>query len=105
MEDRLCRWQSRITAGCRPAKIDSNDFSSISHRSRERFGPSLARQQFALALDAPSIARDRSVLLDDTMAWHKHGDRVGRDCLGHVSGVGRAEFGRERAVADRLANG
>lgn len=65
----------------------------------------LARQQGALALDAPAIARDRTVLPDDAVARNNDGDRIAGDRFRHLPRVVRAQSGGERAIGRRLAGG
>src|SRR5690348_2067681 len=64
-----------------------------------------ARQQLALALNAPTVAGDRAVLLDDAMARHQDCNGIAGNRLGYLSSVMRAQFGRHSTVVRHLTHG
>src|SRR5215510_3149477 len=64
-----------------------------------------ALQQLALALEPPTVAGYRTVLLDDAMARHEDCNGIAGDRLGYLSRIARAQFGCHSAVVRHLAHG
>src|ERR1700692_595482 len=67
-----------------------------------RSGMLLSFEQTPLPADAPSIAGDGPVFLDDPVTWDEDRDGVRTNCLRDVAGIARSELGRHCPVTRRL---
>src|ERR1700688_5258084 len=90
-------------SGREPTAPRMRELNEVSQVLPRRSGVLLSFEQTTLPADAPTIAGDGPVLLDDPVTWDEDRDGVRTNCLRDVAGIARSELGRQCSVTRRLS--